>query len=210
MRASFKAVLLLCLSLLMLLSFSRCAQTDTPTAQTFGAKENLTTTTLVVLQIVVAGIMLVSLIALIVPGVPGITFIWVAALVYALVTGFEKPAGIYFGVISALMVFGNVIDNVMMGAGARKGGAPWITTFVTILAAIIGSIAFPPFGGIIVAAVVLFTLEVIRLKDSQIALKSTGELLKGFGFSFVARFIIGMVMIGLWIAWLVQAGQWLL
>ena len=97
-----------------------------------------------------------------------------------------------------------------MGAGARKGGAPWITTLATVLAAVIGSLAFPPFGGVIAAAVVIFVLEIIRLKDSKIALKSTGEMLKGFGCSFLVRFLIGMIMIGLWIAWLVQTGDWLL
>lgn len=210
MRPTFKAVLLIVLSMLAVLALSGCSEENTANTQRYGAKENLTSGTLIALQVVVALVMLVSLVALVIPGIPGITFIWLAALVYGLVAGFEKPAGIYMGIISGLMLLGNVIDNVLMGAGARKGGAPWRTTLVTVIAAVVGSLVWPPFGGVILAAVVLFVLEIIRLKDSEIALKSTGELLKGFGCSFLVRFLIGMVMIGLWIAWLVQSGQWLL
>jgi len=194
----------------MLLSVSGCSDESATSAMTYGTRGNLTATTLAILQIVLALLMLVSLIALIIPGVPGITLIWLWALIYGLVTGFEKTSTIYMVIISVLMVVGNVIDNVLMGAGARKGGAPWATTLVSVLAAIIGSIAWPPFGGVLASAVILFVMEVIRLKDSQVALKSTGELLKGFGYSFLVRFLIGIVMIGLWIAWLVQTGQWLL
>jgi hypothetical protein len=210
MRPTFKAVLLILLSTLAVLSLSGCAEVKTWSADIFGTRGNLTTGTLAALQIVVALVMLVSLIALIIPGIPGITFIWLAAFVYGLVVGFEKPAGVFMGIITGLMLLGNVVDNLLMGAGARKGGAPWITTLATVLAAVIGSLAFPPFGGVIAAAVVIFVLEIIRLKDSKIALKSTGEMLKGFGCSFLVRFLIGMIMIGLWIAWLVQTGDWLL
>lgn len=210
MRPTFKAVLLILLSTLAVLSLSGCAEVKTWSADIFGTRGNLTTGTLAALQIVVALVMLVSLIALIIPGIPGITFIWLAAFVYGLVVGFEKPAGVFMGIITGLMLLGNVVDNLLMGAGARKGGAPWITTLATVLAAVIGSLAFPPFGGVIAAAVVIFVLEIIRLKDSKIALKSTGEMLKGFGCSFLVRFLIGIIMIGLWIAWLVQTGDWLL
>ncbi|NMC46800.1 MAG: DUF456 domain-containing protein [Chloroflexi bacterium] len=210
MRTSTQSALLSLVFILSMLVLSACSGATASPVAGYASRGDLTTTTLAILQVVVALIMLVSLFTLIIPGVPGITFIWIAALIYALVTGFEKPTWLYFGIISGLMLLGNVVDNLMMGAGARKGGAPWLTTLASVLAAIIGSLVFPPFGGIIAAAIVLFTLEVIRLKDSRTALRSTGELLKGFGCSFVVRFFIGMIMIALWVVWIVQAGQWLL
>lgn len=194
----------------LLFSIGACTDANEIPSQTGETNSNLTTATLAILQVVLAIVMLVSLIALIIPGIPGITFIWLGALIYGIVTGFGKVGTTYMIIISVLMLLGNVIDNVLMGAGARKGGAPWVTTLVSVLAAVIGSFAWPPFGGVIASALVLFVMEVIRLKDSKIALKSAGELIKGFGCSFIVRFLIGIVMIGLWIAWLVQSGQWLL
>ena len=194
----------------LLFSLSACTDAGETASQSGETKGSMTTATLAILQVVLAIFMLVSLIALIIPGIPGITFIWLGALIYGIVTGFNNVSTTYMIIISVLMLLGNVIDNVLMGAGARKGGAPWLTTLVSVLAAVIGSFAWPPFGGVIASALVLFVMEVIRLKDSKIALKSAGELIKGFGCSFIVRFLIGMVMIGLWIAWLVQSGQWLL
>lgn len=210
MHPTLRFLILSILSASLVLSLSGCAQVSQWSTATFGTRGDLKTPTLAILQIILGLFMLVSLITLIIPGIPGITFIWLSALIYGLVTGFERTSIIFMGIITALMLLGNVVDNLLMGAGARKVGAPWLTTLATVVAAVIGSFAFPPLGGVIAAALVLFTLEVIRLKDSQIALRSTGELLKGFGCSFVVRFFIGLVMIGLWIAWLVQSGQWLL
>ena len=210
MRPTLKAAVILLLSTLLIFSLSGCTEITAENGTLYGTKGNIPTATLAGLQIIVAIVMLVSLVSLIIPVIPGITFIWLAALVYGLVVGFDRTSGIFMGIISVFMLIGNVVDNILMGAGARKGGAPWLTTLITVLAAVIGSIAFPPFGGVIAATVVLFSLEIIRLKNTDTALKSTGELLKGFGCSFVVRFLIGMIMIGLWIGWLVEAGQWLL
>ncbi len=74
----------------------------------------------VALQIVVLAVMLVGLFGLLTLVIPGLTIIWVAALVYGLVTGFDIWSGILFGIITLLMLFGNVVDNLFMGAGARR------------------------------------------------------------------------------------------
>ncbi len=196
--------------LLTFLTLAGCSSPKVGGAQLYGEKENLTRGELAALQILVALVMLVCLIALIIPGFPGITFIWLAALIYGLVVGFEKPAGTFMGIISGLMILGNIVDNLLMGAAVRKSGASWRTTLFTILAAVVGSLLWPPFGGIILAVIVLFILEFNRVKNSETAFRSTGELIKGFGCSFFVRILIGMTMIGLWIAWLVQTDQWLL
>ena len=72
-------------------------------------------------------IMLVGLFGLIIPIYPGTVVMWLASLGYGVVTGFT-PLGIgLFVVITLLMLFSTIVDNLMMGAGARKGGASWLT-----------------------------------------------------------------------------------
>jgi hypothetical protein len=44
-------------------------------------------------------------------------------------------------------------------------------------------------------------VEWIRKKDFKAGLKSTGGILKGCGLAVVARFMIDVVMIGIWIVW---------
>ena len=47
--------------------------------------------------------MLVGLIGLIIPIYPGLTIIWIAALIYAIVDGFGWPAWLFFSFISIFM-----------------------------------------------------------------------------------------------------------
>jgi uncharacterized protein YqgC (DUF456 family) len=156
---------------------------------------------LVALQIIVLTSMLVGLISLIIPIIPGLIIIWVAALIYGLVIGFDWIGGILFTFITILMLVGNVTDDFMMGAGARKKGASWISIIVATVAAFIGTLVWPPLGGILAALVGIFLVELIRLKEPRKALDSMRGLATGCGWAFVVRFLIGLIMISWWFVW---------
>ena len=149
-------------------------------------------------------IMGVGLFGLIVPIFPGITVIWLAALGYGVVTGFNTLGWVLFAVISVLLIIGVTIDNVLMGAKARKEGAAWSSLALGWLAGILGTLIFPPVGGIIAAPLVVLLLEYLRLRDLNKALASLRGLAIGWGMSFVVRFLIGLAMIGLWIVWAIN------
>ncbi len=151
---------------------------------------------------VLAVIMAIGLFSLLFYIIPGLTIIWLAILVYGLVSGFNLASGILFGVITLLMIGGNLIDNLLMGSEARKTGASWISILVALVAGVAGTFLLPPFGGLLFAAIGILIVEWIRKKNLKDGLKSTGGILKGCGLSVVSRFLIGVVMIGLWGIWL--------
>jgi uncharacterized protein YqgC (DUF456 family) len=153
---------------------------------------------------VLAVIMAIGLFSLLLYIIPGLTIIWVAALVYGIVKGFTLTSGILFGVITLLMLLGNVVDNLTMGASAKKTGASWLSIGVALAAGVAGSLLLPPFGGIIAAMVGILVVEWIRNRDFSAGLKSTGGILKGCGMGVILRFGIGVVMIGLWVVWVVM------
>jgi uncharacterized protein YqgC (DUF456 family) len=146
-------------------------------------------------------LMLVGLI--VIPILPGLVIIWAAALGYGIAAGFGTLGWIMFAIISVLMVGGSVLDNVLMGAQAHKGGAPWWVVVIALVAAILGNfiIPIPIVGGILAALLVLFLIEWLRLKDARKALTSMRGMLVGCGWAIVFRVIIGLVMIGLWLIW---------
>ena len=146
-------------------------------------------------------IMGVGLFGLAVPIFPGITVIWLAALGYGVVTGFTTLGWVLLAVLTILLVVGVTIDNVLMGAKAHKEGAAWSSLALGMLAGILGTIFFPPIGGIIAAPVVVLVLEYGRLHDFNKALSSLRGLAVGWGMSFVVRFFIGVAMIGIWLVW---------
>ena len=162
---------------------------------------------LVAVQIVTAAVMTTGLISLFTFVIPGLSIIWLSALAYGLLTGFSVFSIICFVVISLLMIFGNMVDQLVMGAKAKQSGASWTGVILSTLATFIFSFLWPPFGGLIAGMLVLFVFEFIRLRDWRKAGGSTKEMAIGCFSAAVMRFFIGMVMIGVWIIWVVQSGK---
>ena len=150
---------------------------------------------------VLAVIMGIGLLGLMFYIIPGLTIIWLAILAYGVVTGFSLSTGILFAVITVLMVGGNLIDNLFMGAEAKKTGASWVSVVVAVVAGIAGTFILPPFGGLLFAAVSILIVEWIRKRDLKEGVKSAGGILKGCGFAVLTRLGIGVLMIGLWVVW---------
>ena len=129
---------------------------------------------------------------------------WLATLGYGIIAGFGTLGIVMFILITLLMLVSTLMDNLFMGAGARKGGASWGTIFVALLAAVLGTIFFPPFGGFIAAPLAVFLLEYLRLRDIEKAWGALRGLATGLGLSFVVRFGVGLVMLVLWLIWVWQ------
>lgn len=144
---------------------------------------------------------LVGLVGLIVPIFPGIVVIWLATLVYGIVVGFNLLGIIIFVVLTLLMIAGTVVDNFLMAAGSRKGGASWWTIAAGLLAGTIGTIVFPPFGGLIAAPLVILLIEFLRVREINQAWRATSGLVVGWGMSFFVRLGIGVLMLVLWLVW---------
>ena len=159
----------------------------------------------IAIPLVLLAIMLFGLFSLVIlPVLPGLVIVWLAALGYGLLGHFTAPLTIVlFVIITLLMLFGSVIDNILMGAGARKTGASWISITAALLAGVVGSFLWPPLGGIVFSLVALFGVELLRLRNLRSALVSTRSMAIGCGWAIVARFVIGLAMIGLYIAWIV-------
>jgi len=153
------------------------------------------------IEVLTLTFMLFGLFGLVIPVVPGLVIIWVAALGYGIAAGFGTLGWIMFAIISLLMVAGSVIDNVLMGTQARQSGASWVSIAAALVFGIAGNFVLPVIGGLIAALLALFVAEWIRRKNWRESLKSVGGMAWGCGWAFVIRFIMGVVMIGLWMIW---------
>jgi hypothetical protein len=145
--------------------------------------------------------MVVGLVLLVIPIFPGITVIWLAALLYGIVTGFDTLGIVILVLITLGMIVGVTVDNVLMGAGARQGGASWLTIGVALFAGIAGTVLFPPIGGLIAIPLAIFLLELLRNREWRSAWRATRGVALGWGLSFLVRFGIGLVMISAWLIW---------
>jgi len=145
--------------------------------------------------------MLVSLCGLIVPIFPGLVVIWVLALLYGILSGFGMLGAVLFVIITGLAILGEISDNLLMSKKARQEGARWLSIAFAFVAGIVCSIAFTPLAGIAAALGGLFLAEFVSSKDYRKALAVTKGMAIGWGWSFVARFGVGLMMIALWAIW---------
>ncbi|MBN2501145.1 MAG: DUF456 domain-containing protein [Anaerolineales bacterium] len=152
-------------------------------------------------------VMLVGLFGLIIPIFPGGVVIWVAALIYGIVAGFGVAGWIIFAVLTLLMIAIGLADNVLMGAKALEKGASWYGIALALVAGLVGTFLLPPIGGLIAAPLMLLLVEYFRHSDIQEAWLVTKGLLVGWGWSFVVRFGLGVVMIVLWGIWVWANGR---
>lgn len=149
--------------------------------------------------------MLVGLLGLIIPIFPGIAVIWLSALGYLLysaaigtMTGWDW---FLFALITVLGFAGGFVDNIIIAARLRETGTPWRSIGVGLAAGVISSLFLTPFAALFITPLALFGVEYLRLRDWRAALDSAKGWLIGFGWTFLALFAIGLVMIALWLLW---------
>lgn len=145
--------------------------------------------------------MLVGLFGLLIPIFPGTLVMWVAALIYGFLDGWSGLGIFLFVVISLLTAASLVMDDIFIGAGARRSGAPWSTVLLSLAAGLVGTLVFPPVGGLFAAPGVMLLLEYRRTQEWSKAWATLRGMAAGWGLAFVARFSLGLLMMGLWWLW---------
>ncbi len=144
---------------------------------------------------------LFGLFGLIVPAFPGLTVMWVLMFAYGLIFGFDVVGAILFGLISLIAIAGMLADNVLMIGKARQGGAKWRSIFLASVAGFCGSILLTPIGGIALTLLALYLSEYADRRDKHESWEVTKEMALGWGWAFVVRFSLGVLMIILWGIW---------
>ena len=84
------------------------------------------TETEIAASVVALLVMLVGALGVVIPMLPDVWLIWLAALGYGLVAGFDGwIGGVAMLLITVLAIVGVVIDLALGPAAAKRGGASW-------------------------------------------------------------------------------------
>ena len=149
--------------------------------------------------------MLVGLVGLIIPIFPGIELIWLAAFIYALFEYFagrmELSGWLMLGLITVVLVVGIFVDNIIITNKLRETGTPWKSIGLSYTAGLLSSLFLTPIAALFITPLALYAAEYWRLRDARQSLTSLKGWLVGSGWTFLAEFALGVLMIGLWLLW---------
>ena len=148
-------------------------------------------------------VMLVGLAGIVVPVLPGTPLLWLAALGYGLVDGFDH--WVDFGamaVLSVLAILSFITDLTLGPVGAARRGASWQAIAASLVGALIGLVFFPPFGALLGALIGVFAVEYQRRsQDARAAWEATKGFAKGYGLAILINLGLAALMIGVWVVW---------
>ena len=91
-------------------------------------------------------VMVIGLAGVILPGVPGVGLIWIAALVYAIAEGFATIDPITFVVLTVLAAVGVTSDIWVSQTGGKLAGASWKALLAGIGLGLVGALIGLIFG----------------------------------------------------------------
>lgn len=162
--------------------------------------------TLLVLIAIV--LMMIGLIVSIVPFVPGPLLLWLVALGFGLLEGFDRLPPALMIVITVLMLLGVTTEFWTPLLGMRSQGASCWSTIGTIIGAIAGTFLIPmPLCGTLIGAVGgALIFELLRVGDLQHALRASQTAIEMMILSMVVEFIISLVILGVFVVSLVITG----
>jgi uncharacterized protein YqgC (DUF456 family) len=145
--------------------------------------------------------MLLGIVGVFLPLLPGIELIWLAALGYGILHGFTWGGVFALLGITVLLGVGLSSDIWITGMGLKSTGTSLASTLLGALLLVAGSIFFTPLVGLLLGLAVIAAMEFRRHRNWKKAASSAGSAILGCGISIIFKLFIGLGMIGIWVVW---------
>ena len=150
------------------------------------------------LEVALALVMLVGLIGVLVPVLPGLLLILGAAVAWAA----ADPAAGRWAVVGVLGVIGiaaSVAATVLPARRAAATGAPRSALMAGAAGMVVGFVAIPVVGALVGFPAGVYVAETLRLRDGRAARATTLATLRGVGVGILIQLVAGVAMIGIWL-----------
>lgn len=154
----------------------------------------------VLLAILGSVLMVVGLIGVFAPILPGVPLAWLGLFVYAIGTGFERISILTVIVFFVLTVLIMAIDFLAPVLGAKKFQASKYGILGAFLGLIVGIVVFGFWGIILGPFIGAFGVELMAGRQSKGAFKSAVGTLVGFVAGTLIKVIFILIMSGFFIA----------
>lgn len=147
---------------------------------------------------VIAGlVMVVGLIGIVIPVLPGLLLVWAGILLWTIET--QGGAWWVLGITSALAAVCLLLEYTIPGKRMRKAGVRTSTLLAGLGVALIGFFVIPGVGALIGFPLGIYLVEFSRRDGHEQAWTATKHALKAVGLNILIELTTGLLMVGIWL-----------
>jgi len=151
-------------------------------------------------------LMVVGVVGTVLPVIPGTILIFLAALVYAVLEGFQAVGWPTLVILGLLTLVATTADLWATSVGAKVGGASGWSVLAGLLGGLVGLVVLSLPGAIFGAILGVLLVEIVRVGDWKQALKAGSGWAIGWVLSTVLQLGIALVMVAIFV-WQVMQGS---
>lgn len=156
-------------------------------------------------QLVAVGlVMLLGLLGVLVPGIPGPLVVWAGVLWWSLTERGTVAWAVLMGA-TALLLLNQALKRLLPARNPRAAGAPYRTLFLSGVAGIVGFFVVPVLGAVLGAVGGLYLLERVRLGGHGEALASTRTVMRAVGLSVLVELLACLLVVGAWVGVVIRS-----
>jgi uncharacterized protein len=144
-------------------------------------------------------VMLVGLVGVVVPVLPGLLLVWVAGAGTMLYLGTDAAGWGVAGLLTLLFLLGSGATIWLPARQGRRGGVPMRSLLAALVGAVVGFFVLPVIGFLVGAFVGLLLGEKQRHGDWEPTFASVRNVLRAYGIGIIIELVVGVTMIGIWI-----------
>jgi len=150
--------------------------------------------------VVLVGIaILVGLVGVVVPALPGLLLVWGAVLVWALVER-TAAAWVLLAAATLLVAVSQVVKYLVPSRRMRAAGVPTVSLAAGGLVGVVGFFVIPVVGAFLGFVLGVYLAERLRLGNHALAWSSTRHALKAAGLSILIELAAGLLVASAWLA----------
>ncbi|MGW2182585.1 DUF456 domain-containing protein [Streptomyces sp. NPDC001732] len=150
-------------------------------------------------QLVAVGlVMLLGLLGVLVPGVPGQAIVWAAVLWWALTETTPVAWGVLIGA-TALLLLDQALKPLLPPRRPHESGAPRRTLMLGGIGAIVGFFVVPVAGAIVGYVGTIYGAERLRLGSHAAGWTSVRSVMRATGYSVLVELFACLLVTGAWL-----------
>ena len=150
-------------------------------------------------EVLLGLVMVVGLVGVLVPVLPGLALVWLAGLAWAWLDGGGVARWAVFAGMSAVLLAGTVAKYVLPARSAHASGAPRSTILLGATGAVVGFFVIPVVGLVVGGIGAVYLAELARLGDRETAWRSTRAVLRAVGIGVLIELTAGVLAILVWL-----------